>query len=145
MVAIDPSLPVEESALNAQEEALAQSVVTSFQTLLDGLPIAVRGRVQAEIQKSFPQNAKPRAREMLATILKLVPKDRAVTIDEVKKTVEAEGIAATAKMVANALDYLTRTQRSVRVGHGKYMIDGTLVVTSDNLGGAPSRHEEDDT
>jgi hypothetical protein len=134
----------EEPAQNALDDARAEDVVTAFKTLLSGLSPEIQERVRASLHKAFPSNITPRPREVLATILKLVPRDRAVTIDEVKKTVEAEGIPATAKTIANALNYLRQKQKVVRVGHGKYMIDGRLWVTSDDLGGGPSKDEEHD-
>src|ERR1043166_9468975 len=144
MVFAEPSSPAAHSAQNALYDARAASVVDAFKILLSGLSPEIQERVRASLIKSFPENTAARPREVLATILKLVPRDRAVTIDEVKTTVEAEVLPATAKAIANALNYLRRTQRIVRVGHGKYMIDGEFVVTSDNLGGAPSKDEEHD-
>jgi hypothetical protein len=135
----------EGPAQNALDDARAEDVVVAFKTLLSGLSPEIQERVRASLLKSFPPNTSQRPREVLATVLKLVPRDRAVTIEEVQKSVEAQGIQATAKVIANALGYLTRKKKIIRVGHGRYMVDGELVITSDNLGGAPSRHEEDDT
>jgi len=145
IVAASPE-PSDESALDAQSEALASSVVLSINTLLNGLPPNVQERVRAEIQKSFPENTKPRSREILATILKLVPRDREVTVDEVKKTVEAEGIQATAKGIADALGYLFRRQRITRLSHGRYMIEGMgeLTTLEELDAGPPTRNMIDD-
>ena len=134
----------DEIAQNALDDARAEEIVTAFKILLGGLSPEIQERVRASLLKSFPPNMTQRPREVLATILRLVPRDRAVTIDDVKKTVEAEGIPATAKAIANALNYLWRKQKVTRVSHGKYMINGRLIVTSDDLGGAPSREEEHD-
>lgn len=129
---------------NALDDAHAESVVTAFKALFAGLSPDQQERVRAAIFKSFPEETTPRAGQVLGTILRLVPKDRAFTIDEVKKRIEAEGIHATAKAIYNALGYLTRKQKIERIGHGRYMVGGMLVVTSDHLGGAPSRDEEHD-
>ena len=133
----------DETAQNALDDARAQEVVSAFQSIVNGLSPEIQERVRVILPKTFPANQRPR--EVLATILRLVPRDRSVSVDEVQKSVEAEGIQATAKVIANALGYLTRKKKIIRVGHGRYMVDGEMVVTSDNLGGAPSRHEEDDT
>jgi len=85
-------------------------------------------RYATEIFKAFPPDNPPRAGQVLGTILKLVPRDRPLTIEEVKKSVESEGIQATAKMIHNALGYLRKTERIVRVGHGRYMLDGALLL-----------------
>lgn len=135
-----------ESAQNALDDARAQDVVTAFKILLSGLSPEIQERVRASLHKAFPSDTAQRPREVLATILKLVPRDREVTIDEVKRTVEAEGIPATAKAIANALDYLRRKQKIVRVGHGRYIIDGAELTTLEDLNaGPPTRHEIDDT
>jgi hypothetical protein len=145
MVFAEPINDAEESAQNALDDARADNVVTAFKTLLSGLSPEIQERVRASLLKSFPPNTAQRPREVLATVLKLVPRDRAITIEEVQKSAEAQGIQATARVIANALGYLTRKKKIIRVGHGRYMVDGEMVITSDSLGGAPSRYEEDDT
>jgi hypothetical protein len=139
--------PIEDAADasgNALDDAHAESVVTAFKALLAGLSPEQQERVRAALFKSFPQNSAPRAGQVLGTILKLVPRDRAFTIDEVKKSIEAEGIQATVKAIYNALGYLTRKHKIHRIGHGRYSIGGMPVVTSDELGGEPSREEKHD-
>lgn len=133
-----------DSVRNALDDAHAESVVTAFKALLAGLSPEKQERVRAEIFKSFPPTSAPRAGQVLGTILKLVPRDRPFTIEEVKKNVESEGVQATAKAIYNALGYLTRKEKIMRIGHGRYVVDGLLWVTSDELGGAPSKDEEHD-
>jgi hypothetical protein len=139
-----PSKEDEEPTLNALDDARAEGVVTAFKTLLSGLSPEIQERVRASLLKSFPSNSTQRPREVLAAVLKLIPRDRVVTIDEVQKSVEAQGLQATAKAIANALGYLTRKKKIIRIAHGRYMIDDEMVITSDNLGGAPSKDEEHD-
>jgi hypothetical protein len=141
---VDPIENAVDAAGNALDDAHAESVVTAFKALLAGLSPEQQERVRAALFKSFPQNSTPRAGQVLGTILKLVPRDRAFTIDEVKKSIEAEGIQATVKAIYNALGYLTRKHKIQRIGHGRYSIGGMPVVTSDELGGEPSRDEEHD-
>jgi hypothetical protein len=133
-----------DAPLNGVDDAHAESVVSAFKALLAGLSPEQQERVRAALFNSFPQNSAPRAGQVLGTILKLVPRDRSFTIEEVRKSIEAEGIQATAKAIYNALGYLTRKQKIQRIGHGRYIIGGMPVVTSDELGGAPSRDEEHD-
>jgi hypothetical protein len=141
---VDPIENAVDAAGNALDDAHAESVLTAFKALLAGLSPEQQERVRAALFKSFPQNSTPRAGQVLGTILKLVPRDRAFTIDEVKKSIEAEGIQATVKAIYNALGYLTRKHKIHRIGHGRYSIGGMPVVTSDELGGEPSRDEEHD-
>ncbi|MBR0722057.1 hypothetical protein [Bradyrhizobium manausense] len=129
------------AAKDVSDDARAEEIVAAVKTFLGELSPEMQERVRTKL---FPSSSQARPREVLATILKLVPRGQEVTIDDVKKAVGAEGISTTAKAIADALNYLWRKQRAVRVGHGRYMIDGALVVTSDDLGGAPSRDEEHD-
>jgi|SRR5665213_1251680 len=146
MVAIDPIKNHQDSAQNTLDDAHAESVVSAFKTLLAGLSPEQQERVRAEIHKSFPSNSAPRAGQVLGTILKLVPRDREFTIEDVKKGIESEGIPATAKAIYNALGYLTRKKEIKRVGHGRYIVDGAMLETIEDLGvGPPTRHEMDDT
>ena len=143
-MAADPIKNAVVAPENALDDAHADSVLTAFKALLAGLSPEQQERVRAELSKSFPTNPSPRAGQVLGTILKLVPRDRAFTIEEVKKSIEAEGIQATVKAIYNALGYLTRKHKIQRIGHGRYSIGGVPIVTSDELGGERSREEEHD-
>ena len=146
MAAIGPQRDNTEPAHNAPDSAFAEGVVSAFMAMVDGLSPDLQERVRAELSKKFPLSLSPKPGQVLGTILKLVPRGQEFTIDDVKKSVEAEGVQATAKAIYNALGYLTRKQKIVRVGHGRYMIDGALFETSEDLNvGPPSRHEIDDT
>lgn len=129
---------------DALDEAVAESVVAAFNGLLASLSPEQQALVRAKITLPFPQNEAPRAGQVLGKILQFVPRDRSFTIDEVKQKIEADGIQATAKAIYNALGYLTRKKIITRIGHGRYMVDGQPVITSDDLGGALSRIEEHD-
>jgi hypothetical protein len=136
--------PIDNLDRNA-DDSRAENVLGAIKLLLADLPPAQQDWIHSEISKHLKPIAAPRAGEVLGAIIRLVPKDRTWTIEDVKKSVESQGIPATAKAIYNALGYLTRKKKIVRVGHGRYMVDGEMVITSDSLGGAPSRHEEDDT
>jgi hypothetical protein len=129
---------------NALDDAHAESVVTALKALFAGLSPAQQERVRAELLKSS-SFALPRAAQVLGTILKLVPRDRPFTIEEVKKSVEAEGIQATAKAIYNSLGYLTRKHKLTRIGHGRYMFESVEITTSEELdSGPPTRLMIDD-
>jgi hypothetical protein len=143
MANVTPLKAVDQTP-NALDDAHAESVVTALKALLAGLSPAQQERVRAELLKSS-SFAIPRAAQVLGTILKLVPRDRPFTIEEVKKSIEAEGIQATAKAIYNALGYLTRKQKIVRVGHGRYIVDGVEIITTEELdAGPPTRNMIDD-
>jgi predicted transcriptional regulator of viral defense system len=63
-------------------------------------------------------------------------------MDELKARIKEQGIEAKPKEVYNAVGYLAKRGHIRRVGYGRYIVDGIEVVTADDLGGAPSRHED---
>ena len=84
------------------------------------------------------------AGDVLGAVIYLLPKRSEWSVQEIKKWIDDRGIEATATQIYNALGYLTRKQKIQRIGHGRYSIGGVPVVTSDDLGGAPSKDEEYD-
>jgi hypothetical protein len=142
MVRSAPKNSPDDSADNALDDAHAESVVSAVKALLAGLSPEQQERVRAQI---FPNNPSSRAGEVLGTILKLVPRDRPFTIEDVKKSVEAKGIQATAKAIYNSLGYLTRKHKLTRIGHGRYMFEGVEITTLEELdAGPPTRDMIDD-
>ena len=133
-----------DPANTSLDDAHAESIVSAVQVLLAGLSPEQQERVRAKI---FPTNSSPRAGDVLGTILKLVPRGEPFTIDDVKKSIEAKGIQATAKAIYNSLGYLTRKQKITRIGHGRYMIEGAGELTTleelENAG-PPTRNMIDD-
>jgi hypothetical protein len=142
MAVVDPIKQKADVPQDALDDAHAESVLIAFKALLAGLSAEQQERIRVAL---FPSNSAPRAGQVLGTILKLVPRDRAFTIEEVKKSVEAEGVQATAKAIYNALGYLTRKKKITRVGHGRYMVDGVEIITTEELdAGPPTRDMIDD-
>jgi hypothetical protein len=126
------------------DEAVAESVVAAFNGLLSKLSPEQQTLVRAKIGLPIAHNEAPRAGQVLGKILQFVPRNRPFTVKEVKQKIDEDGIQATAKAIYNALGYLTRKKVIIHIGHGRYMVDGQPVITSDVLGGAPSRDEEHD-
>jgi hypothetical protein len=141
---IEPIKNPADAPQNALDDAHAESVLAAFKALLAGLSPEQQERVRAALFQTFPANSAPRPGQVLGTILKLVPRDRAFTIEEVKKSIEAEGIQATAKAIYNALGYLTRKNKIQRIGHGRYIVEGLAFVTSDEIAGGLTKDEEHD-
>lgn len=79
---------------------------------------------------------------VLSRILRLVPKGSEVTAAALKTAVADEGIAAEPKEIYNSIAYLARTGALIRVGYGRYVVNGVEISTSDNLGGEPTRLED---
>ena len=142
MVQPAPNAP-SDSASNSLDDSYAESIVSAFKVLLAGLSPEQQERVRSKL---FPNNSSPRAGDVLGTILKLVPRGESFTIGDVKKSIEAEGIQATAKAIYNSLGYLTRKRRITRIGHGRYIVDGAELTTLEELedAGPPTRLMIDD-
>ncbi len=80
---------------------------------------------------------------MLGTIVRLLPDREEWTVADFKHEVASEGVEATTKEIYNALGYLTRKGHIRRVGYGRYLIDGGILITAEDLGGEPGRYEDD--
>jgi hypothetical protein len=122
--------------------ARAENVISAIKTLIAGLPRPEQERVVAELNKLHPIPT-PRASEVLATIVRLLPQRRDWTVDEVRRSVDARKVEASPKEVYNALGYLTRKGRIRRVGYGRYIVDGAELATLDDLGLPSTRHEDE--
>jgi len=76
-------------------------------------------------------------------IVQFLPKRREWDIGEAKAELERRGVQAEKKDVQNVFGYLTRDGRLRRVGRGRYLFNGGLLITDEDLGGEPNRYEGD--
>ncbi len=116
-----------------------EKIFDAIRTLLDALSPAEQERVLRAVRPS----ATPRAGEVLGTVVRLLPSKSEWTVGEIKQDVAAAGIKATAKEIYNAIGYLRRRGHVKRHGYGRYTVAGVEIVTSDDLGGEPTRDEND--
>lgn len=130
---------------NASMDAREESIVSTIRVLVNELPPEAQERVLTEIKEMIRPVSAPRGGEVLATIVRLFRKGDKWTVEGLKQAISERGVEASAREIYNALGYLTRKKKIQRVGYGRYIVDGVGVVTADDLGGAPSRHEIDDT
>jgi hypothetical protein len=128
---------------DASDEARSQSMLSAVRTLIRGLSPEEQEQLLSELTGIVRPISAPRAGDVLGAVVRLIPKRRPWTIDDLKKDVEAEGVEASPKEVYNAVGYLVRKGQIRRVGYGRYIVDGTELVTSDDLGGASTRHEDE--
>jgi hypothetical protein len=84
----------------------------------------------------------PRAGEVLDAVVKLLPRRKDWTVNDLKEQVSAKGVSASPKEVYNAIGYLARKGHIRRIGYGRYVVDGTVIVASDDFGG-PTESQED--
>jgi hypothetical protein len=84
----------------------------------------------------------PRAGEVLDAIVRLLPRKKEWNVQDLKESVLEKGVSANPKEVYNAIGYLTRKGHMRRIGYGRYVVDGTVIVASDDFGGPTTRHED---
>lgn len=133
--------PVTEAAENPQKKA----IFSAIRQLVNGLSAAERAFFIQELARENGVDS-PRAGGVLATVLRLIPKGQEFSADDIQRSVDAVGVETSRKEIHNALGYLRKKNQIQRVGHGRYIIDGALYETIEDLGvGPPTRHEIDDT
>lgn len=136
-------LPASESSPERSEEnPLLRPILAAIKTLVEGLSPEERARVLSEITEIIRPISAPRAGEILGKIIKLLPRQKNWTVEELKQQVAEEGIEAEPKEVYNAVSYLARKGHIRRIGYGRYVVDGVEIVTAEDLGGPSSRHED---
>jgi hypothetical protein len=123
----------------------ADDFISTIKFLFTELPLPDQERVLAQLTEFLRPIPAPRAGDVLGAVIHLLPKRPEWTVQELIDAVGAHNIEATAKEIYNALGYLTRKRKIQRMGYGRYAVEGIQVVTSDDLGGPPSRHMNDDT
>lgn len=118
------------------------SVAEAIKILLSNLSSAEREAILSEITEYIRPISVNKAGDVLAAIAKILPMKPEWSVEDLKIEVKKVGVEAKPKEVYNAIGYLTRKGHMKRVGYGRYVVDGIEVVTADDLGGAPSRHED---
>jgi hypothetical protein len=122
--------------------AHSEKIAAAIMTLLAPLSPEEREQVLSKLTDMLRPIPAPRAGDVLGAIIKLLPQRRNWTVEELKTGVVKSGVEATPKEIYNAIGYLTRKGHIQRVGYGQYIVDGMAVVTSEELGGAPTLHED---
>jgi hypothetical protein len=123
----------------ARIEKIASGVANS---VFEGLSDEDRRDVLDRLNEIFRPIAAPRAGDVLEAIVRLLPRKSDWTVHAIKEEVSAKGVSASPKEVYNAIGYLTRKGHIRRIGYGRYVVDGTVLVASDDFGG-PTASQED--
>lgn len=122
----------------------AHDFASTIELLFRELPLPVQERVYAQLSKVLRPIPAPRAGDVLGAVIHLFPKRPEWTVQQLIESLEAAGVEHTPKAVYNALGYLRRKDKIQKTGHGRYTIGGIPIVTSDDLGGAPTKDEQHD-
>jgi len=128
--------------VRAPGESRSEQISSLVKRLINELPPDEQERLLNEITEKLRPIPAPRAGDVLSAIVRLLPRRRDWTMEELKQGVSQRGIEASPKEVHNAVGYLVRKGRMRRVGYGRYVLDGVELVTSEDLGGESSRHED---
>ena len=64
------------------------------------------------------------------------------SVPEIKEKMAEHGVSAAPKDIYNAIGYLARRGYVRRVGYGRYVVDGAMLTTAEDLGGEPNRYED---
>ncbi len=118
-------------------------ILSAIKAALADLSPLQRAQLLAELAVLQPALSAPRAGEILGKIIRLLPRQRTWTVEQVKQCVADEGISAEPKDVYNAMTYLARKGRITRLGYGRYSIDGAVIETCDDLGLEKSKNEDE--
>jgi hypothetical protein len=87
--------------------------------------------------------ARSRGGPIYDNIVQFLPKQHEWDIPQAKAELDRRGVQAEKKDVQNVFGYLARDGRVRRVGRGRYLVNGALLITSDEIGGEPTRCEDD--
>jgi hypothetical protein len=90
--------------------------------LVNGLTPENRAHVLSEIGDIVRPIPAPRAGEVRGTIIRLLPRRKEWTVDELKQGVADTGISAEPKEVYNAVSYVARKGHIQRIGYGRYVV-----------------------
>ena len=134
-----PLSDVEPAASDPRLDELRATI----KRMINWLPADARDDFLRELGVPDRPAAYPKAGDVLATIVHLLPRQKSWTVSELKQQISDRGVEAKPKEIYNALGYLTRNERITRVGYGRYIVDGFEIVTSDDLGGPTTRHEDE--
>lgn len=64
------------------------------------------------------------------------------TVPDIKAAIQEEGVEAKPKELYNALGYLARRGYVKKVGYGRYLVEGGMAETIEDIGLEPLRHED---
>jgi hypothetical protein len=142
MATVSPFPPVTKDAAGAGDDLRLQKIADAINTLLSPFPPQEQDRILRKITENLCHLPTPKAREVLGVIVRLFPQNESWTVEALKQRISERGIEANTKQVYNAVGYLNRKGHIRRVSYGRYVFNGIEIVTSEDLGGPPSRYED---
>lgn len=126
-----------EDASALRVDAMARGFLSLLETLTPGEKQAVLRRITDALRPIRT----PNAGDVLGVVVQLMPRTGTWTVDDLRRTIEKSGVEAKPKEIYNALGYLTRRKHIQRISYGRYMVDGAMIETDEDLGES-NRYEE---
>jgi len=143
MAAVSAFPPVPKDSVSPDDDPRLQKIADTINTLLSPFPLQEQDRILRKITENLCRLPTPKAREVLGVIVRLFPQNESWTVEALKQRISERGIEANPKQVYNAIGYLNRKGHIRRIGYGRYVANGIEIVTSEDLGGPSSRHEDE--
>lgn len=84
----------------------------------------------------------PRAGAILGAMAQILALRVQWSMPDIKQMIREHGIDAAPKDIYNAIGYLVRRGYVRRIGYGRYLVEGKLLTTAEDLGGEPARYED---
>lgn len=130
------------TASGEPEDERDAAVMRAVMTLLDTLPEARRQTVLQRLSASARPVAFRKSSDMMGIVLDFIKGKKSWTVGQIKDEILQQHTDVNPKDVYNTVNYLAKSGRIRRIGHGKYMIDGNLVISSDQLGENPFPNDD---
>jgi hypothetical protein len=135
----EAAAPRDPPPIDPNRRKIADAIKLLLSTLRSDEQEDILQEITAEI-RPIPV---PRAGDVLAAVVRLLPRRGEWTVEKIRQEVASKGIEATPKEIYNSLGYLVRRGRVRRIGYGRYLVDGAEYRTLDDLGLPPARDEDD--
>lgn len=130
-----------EPDISSADKVRDEQTMQAVRLLVGSLSAEKRAILARELAQSELDH-EPGPSGVLATIIKFLPRGQTVTAADLRREIADRGVEAEPKEVYNAIGYLARTGKLVRVGYGRYLVNGIEITTPDNLGGEFARNED---
>ncbi|MFC5554095.1 hypothetical protein [Methylobacterium iners] len=125
-----------------QDDARDAAVMKAVLTLLDTLPEARRRSVLQRLSANSKPISGRKSGEVMGIVIDFIRDKRSWSVSEIKEEVLQHHSETNPKEIYNTINYLAKTGRIKRIGYGKYMVDGNLVISADQFSEEPFPNDD---
>ena len=115
----------------------SDSAVAKIKSLFRNLPSNEQQEVLRDLASASPPISTPRAGVVLEAMARILAHRVQWTMPDLKRVMKESGVDAAPKDIYNAIGYLARRGYVKKVGYGRYLVEGAMMVTSEDFGGPP--------